>query len=98
MQRIELNDQPTIVGRRASAEEYANMVMDQFDVLLELKNPQPIVFPISLHSFIMGQPFRQKHIKLALQHICKSRDEIWVTTPNEISMFYRQLPADKQLR
>ena len=95
---IELNDQPAIIGRRVSAEEYANMVMDQFDVLLELKNSQPIVFPISLHSFIMGQPFRQKHIKLALQHICKRRDEIWVTTPNEISMFYRQLPADKQLR
>ena len=35
---IELNDQPAIVGRRVSAEEFANMLIDQFDVLLELKN------------------------------------------------------------
>ena len=95
---IELNDQPAIVGRRVSAEEYANMLIDQFDILLELNNPQPIVFPISLHSFIMGQPFRQKHLRRALHHINNRRDEIWITTPNEISMFYRQLPTDKQLR
>ena len=94
---IELNDQPAIVGRRISAVEYANMIIDQFDFLMELKNPEPIVFPISLHSFIMGQPFRQKHLKRALNHICKRRDEIWIATPNEISVFYRKLPADKQL-
>ena len=61
---IELNDQPAIVGRRVSA--YANMIIDQFDVLMELKEPHPIVFPLSLHSFIVGQPFRQKHLKRAL--------------------------------
>ena len=94
---IELNDQPAIVGRRVSAEEYANMIIDQFDVLMELKNSQPVVFPISLHSFIVGQPFRQKHLKRALHHICNRRDEIWITTPNEISSYYRQLPVDKQL-
>ena len=95
---IELNDQPAIVGRRVSAEEYANMIIDQFDVLMELKEPHPIVFPLSLHSFIVGQPFRQKHLKRALEHICKRRDEIWITTPNEISQIYRKLPDGQQLR
>ena len=94
---IELNDQPAIVGRSVSAEEFANMIVDQFDVLMELKNSQPIVFSISLHSFIMGQPFRQKHLKRALNHICERRGEIWITTPNKISMFYRKLPVAKQL-
>jgi hypothetical protein len=95
---IELNDQPAIVGRRVSAEEYANMIIDQFDVLMDLNEPQPLVFPLSLHSFIVGQPFRQKHLKRALDHICKRRDEIWITTPNEVSRFYRKLPLDKQLK
>ena len=95
---IELNDQPTIVGRRVSAEEYANMIIDQFDVLMDLKEPHSIVFPISLQSFIVGQPFRQKHLKRALDHICKRRDEIWITTPNEISQIYRKLPDGQQLR
>jgi hypothetical protein len=95
---IELNDQPAIVGRRVSAEEYANMIIDQFDVLMDLNEPQPLVFPLSLHSFIVGQPFRQKHLKRALDYICKRRDEIWITTPNEVSRFYRKLPLDKQLK
>jgi hypothetical protein len=95
---IELNDQPAIVGRRVSAEEYANTIIDQFDVLMDLNEPHSLVFPLSLHSFIVGQPFRQKHLKRALDHICKRRDEIWITTPNEISRFYRELPLDKQLR
>ena len=95
---IELNDQPAIVGRRVSAEEYANMIIDQFDVLMDLKEPHPIVFPLSLHSFIVGQPFRQKHLKRALDYICKKRDEIWITTPNEISRIYRKLPDSQQLR
>lgn len=95
---LELNDQPAIVGRRVSAEEYANMIIDQFDVLMDLNEPHPLVFPLSLHSFIVGQPFRQKHLKRALNHIRKRRDEIWITTPNEVSKFYRQLPLDKQLR
>ena len=95
---IELNDQPAIVGRRVSAEEYANMIIDQFDVLMDLKEPHSIVFPLSLHSFIVGQPFRQKHLKRALNHICKRRDEIWITTPNEISQIYRKLPDSRQLK
>ena len=94
---IELNDQPAIVGRRVSSEEYANMIVDQFDVLMDLKEPQPVVFPLSLHSFIVGQPFRLKHLKRALKHICDRQDEIWITTPNDVSKFYRQLPIDVQL-
>ena len=95
---IELNDQPAIVGRRVSTEEYANTIIDQFDVLMDLNEPHSLVFPLSLHSFIVGQPFRQKHLKRALDHICKRRDEIWITSPNEVSRFYRELPLDKQLR
>ena len=73
-------------------------IIDQFDVLMDLNEPQPLVFPLSLHSFIVGQPFRQKHLKRALDYICKRRDEIWITTPNEVSRFYRKLPLDKQLK
>ena len=60
MYPIELNDQPAIVGRRMSAEDYANMIIDQY-FLMDLNEPHPLVFPLSLHSFIVGQPFRQKH-------------------------------------
>ena len=95
---IELNDQPAIVGRKNSAEEFANMVIDQFDFLMDLKEPHPVVFPLSLHSFIVGQPFRQKHLKRALEHICARQNEIWMTTPNEISNFYRRLPTEIQLK
>ncbi len=94
---IELDDQPAIVGRHVSAEEYAEMINDQFDVLMDLKEPHQIVFSLSLNSFIVGQLFRQKHLKRAFNHICNRRDEIWITTPNEISQFYRKLPDTQQL-
>ena len=94
---IELNDQPAIVGRRVSAEDFANMIIDQFDVLMDLKEPHPVVFALSLHSFIVGQPFRQKHLKRALNHICTKRNEIWIATPHDISKFYRTLPKEIQL-
>jgi len=94
---IELNDQPAIVGRRCTAEQYADMLIDQFDEMLHQSNDTPLVFAVSLHSFIVGQPFRLKHLRRALQHILQHRDDIWVTLPNKIAAHYQSLPNNVQL-
>ena len=57
----------------------------------------PLVFVISLHSFIMGQPFRLARLRRALQHVLSHQDEIWVTLPGEIARYYRELPTELQL-
>lgn len=94
---IELNDQPAIVGRRHTAAEYADMLVDQFDEMLRRSDETPLVFGISLHSFIMGQPFRIVHLKRALKHMLLQRERIWLTVPREIARYYRTLPREVQL-
>jgi peptidoglycan/xylan/chitin deacetylase (PgdA/CDA1 family) len=95
---IELNDQPAIVGRRHTAEDYADMLVDQFDEMLRRSADAPLVFGMSLHTFIVGQPFRIVHLRRALNHMLLQRDRVWVTLPREIARYYRTLPEEVQLQ
>ncbi len=82
----ELNDVPMIVGRMMDAADFAQMIIDQFDEMLEQSERQPLVMGIALHPYIVGQPYRLRHLRRALTHIAMARDEgrIWMTTPGAI--------------
>lgn len=84
----ELNDIPMIMGRQMDACDFAQMIMDQFDEMLaQTRHPQhsqSLVMGIALHPYIMGQPYRLKHLRRALQHLARARDDIWFTTPGAI--------------
>jgi len=62
------------------------MIIDNFDEMPEQSAQQPLVMGIALHPYIVGQPYRLRHLRRALQHIARQRDEgrIWVTTPGAI--------------
>jgi hypothetical protein len=94
---IELNDQPAIAYRHNSAHEYCDMMVENFEEMLRRSTDSPLVCAISLHSFIMGQPFRLARLRKALQHILSYRDQIWLTTPGEVARHYRNLPIELQL-
>ncbi|MEP7298819.1 MAG: polysaccharide deacetylase family protein [Burkholderiales bacterium] len=80
----ELNDIPMIVGRQMDATDFAQMIIDQFDEMLAQSQRQPLVMGIALHPYIVGQPYRLRQLRRALQHIVAHRDEIWITTPGAI--------------
>ena len=80
---LELNDSSTSIGRFATGRDFAAMIVDQFDEMLETAD-QPLVMSVVLHSFISGQPFRLRAVTRALAHILARRDEIWLTTPGAI--------------
>ena len=82
---LELNDSTTIVGRQASATDFAQMIIDQFDEMLEQSAAQPLVMPVVVHSFISGQPFRIRALRRALDHLAARRDKVWFTTPGDIA-------------
>lgn len=82
---LELNDSSTVIGRQASATDFAQMLIDQFDEMLEASHDQPLVMPIVVHSFISGQPFRLRALRRALSHISAHSDRIWLTTPGRIA-------------
>lgn len=86
----ELNDSSTMIGRQASATEFADMIVDEFEELAEAATEQPLVMSIVLHSFISGAPFRLRSIGRALTRIAVAGD-VWFTTPAEI---HRAVVAD----
>ncbi len=95
---IELNDQPAIVYRQNTAVEYADMIIDNFDEMLARSASAPLVMTISLHSFIVGQPFRVKQLRRAFEHILAHRDDIWLALPRDVARYYKQLPIEQQLQ
>jgi hypothetical protein len=91
---IEINDSPAQIFRQHSGREFEEMIIDQFDEMLHLSKRRPLVFSMALHPFIVGQPFRLRCFRRALDHIMKHRDELWITTPGEVAKFAMKLPDD----
>jgi peptidoglycan/xylan/chitin deacetylase (PgdA/CDA1 family) len=82
---LEVNDSTTIIGRGASAGEFAEMIVDEFDELLERSEDQPLVMSVVVHSFISGAPFRLRAFDRALRHMTEQRDRVWFTQPRSIA-------------
>jgi allantoinase len=89
----ELNDIPAIVARKETGANFADMIVDQFDEMIELSQKRPLVMGVALHAYIVGQPHRLRHLKRALRHIAERRDAIWLTTPGAIAQHCAALPA-----
>jgi hypothetical protein len=82
----ELNDIPMVMGRHLDGTAFADMVIDNLDEMRLQSRQQSLVMGIALHPYIVGQPYRLRHLRRALQHIAAARDagDIWVTTPGAI--------------
>ena len=51
------------------------------------------MFTVVLHPFIIGQPFRLRGLRRAMERILEKRDELWITTPGGIAKYCAGLPA-----
>ncbi|RYY98450.1 MAG: polysaccharide deacetylase [Comamonadaceae bacterium] len=82
----ELNDIPMIVGRKMDGSSFAQMVIDNADEMLDQSQAQPLVMGVALHPYLVGQPYRLRHLRRALAHLARARDEgrVWFTTPGAI--------------
>ena len=63
----ELNDIPQIVARKREGADFADMIVDAFDVLHAESDKRPLVMGIALHAYIVGQPHRFKHLSARAQ-------------------------------
>ncbi|MFE4107607.1 polysaccharide deacetylase family protein [Almyronema epifaneia] len=92
----EVNDIPAIAVRRTSAADFADMIIDSFDEMEEQSQQQPLVYGISLHPYIVGQPFRLRHLRRALKHVVQHAklysEDIWLTYPGAIADYVMTLP------
>jgi len=92
---FELNDAGTLVWRDHTGREFADMIVDQFEEMLEQSERHPLVFGLALHGFIVGQPFRLRPLRQAIKHCVehKGKDRIWFTRALEIAKYCHSLPA-----
>ena len=91
---VEINDAPALLTRHHTAADFTGMIVDQFDEMLRQSAQQPLVCAISLHTPIVGQPFRLAQLRRALQHIRTQADngQVWFTRPGEIAKHVATLP------
>ena len=85
----ELNDIPMIMGRHMDGKDFAQMIIDQLDEMLmqtQATDAPALVMGIALHPYIVGQPYRLRHLRRALQQVAAARDsgKVWMTTPGQI--------------
>jgi allantoinase len=81
----EVNDIPAIAVAKVPASEFGRMIIDQLDEMLEQSARQPLVAGIALHPYLVGQPFRLRHLRGALEHLADLRDRIWLSRPGAIA-------------
>lgn len=88
----EVNDVPMIAFHHGTAGAFADMVIDTLDELVEQSAHQPLVCGIVTHSFIVGQPFRLRRFRKAVEHLL-GLPNVWLTTPGEIAEHYAGIEA-----
>lgn len=86
---MELNDAGTLALRDHTGRQFADMIVDQFEEMLEQSERQPLVFALALHGFIVGQPFRLRPLRQAIKHCAqhKMKDRVWYTRAGEIANY-----------
>ncbi len=91
----ELNDIPQIVVRKRESGEFADMIVDAFEVLRAECDKRPLVMGIALHPYIVGWPHRFKHLARALRHLARKADDtVWFNTAGAIAAHAAALPPD----
>jgi len=91
---LELNDVTALLHRRHAAREFADMVVNQFEVMLSQCAKKPLVFALGLHAYVSGQPFRLHALRKALEHCLAHRDmdRVWLARPGQIARHCMNLP------
>jgi peptidoglycan/xylan/chitin deacetylase (PgdA/CDA1 family) len=92
---VEINDNPAMFGNQHSASTFTEMICEQFDQMLIDSEKQPLVFALSIHTFVVGQPFRVYQLRKAFDYIVNhpKADQVWFTVPGEIARHAASLPA-----
>ena len=91
----EVNDVPMVVLHHGTAPAFADMAIGNVDEMLRQSRLQSLACGITIHTFIVGQPFRIAEFRRVLAHLTKHRD-VWLTTSGAIAAHYASVfPSDQ---
>lgn len=84
----EVNDVPMIVLHHGTGQDFADMAIDTIAEMLEQSQQQSLACCITIHSFIVGQPFRLRQFRRVMEFIAGQSDQIWCATSGQIAQHY----------
>ena len=87
----ELDDVGAIANRKVPIHRYGEMIKESFDRLYHDGATNGRVLVLSLHPWLIGQPFRIGYLEEALSHMVR-RDGVWRASGKEIVDWYRSNP------
>jgi allantoinase len=87
---LEVNDVIMYSQQGATPDAYADLLIRQFDQLLEEGEQSGTVMCIPLHAYLVSQPNRIRAFERALKHAEAHKDDVWITTAVNIAGFYRE--------
>jgi hypothetical protein len=90
---IELNDAQVVIHRRQDASDFCDMIVDQFDEMVEQSERHPLVMNVSVHTYVFGQPFRLQAPARRAHPLPAAREaaRVWWTRPRDVAEFCYQL-------
>lgn len=81
---VDIDDYTILVQNHHTEDDFRDALIDQFDCLYRESGPgNGRVMAISLHPWIIGQPYRIGALEQALQHIMQRRG-VWAATGSQI--------------
>ena len=83
----DINDIPAFERHNRMADEFRQMICDQFDTLYREGEQSGRVMAICLHPYLTGKPYRIGALDAALEYICR-HDGVWLATGSEIAQAY----------
>jgi peptidoglycan/xylan/chitin deacetylase (PgdA/CDA1 family) len=91
---VETNDFVPILQLHHDPLQFTATVVRQFEEMLEQSARQPLVFSLSLHTMVSGQPHRLRALRDGLRHMLGHPDfgRVWLTRPGEIAAHCATLP------
>lgn len=81
---LPLDDVNALWDRRIEIDRYQRMIEETFDALYRDGDANPRLLALTLHPFLIGQPFRIGFLDAALAHIVK-HDRVWRATAADIT-------------
>jgi hypothetical protein len=84
---IETDDAQAIIHRHWSHGAFCDVLVEQFEEMVEECVRRPLVLNLSLHTHVFGHPFRLRRLRRALQH-CRAHPRagrVWWCRPGEIA-------------
>jgi peptidoglycan/xylan/chitin deacetylase (PgdA/CDA1 family) len=90
---IDIDDYTILVNNHHTEDDFRDQLIDQFNLLYREASPQNgRIMAISLHPWVIGQPYRVGALEEALAHIM-SHEGVWAATGSQILDAWRAQQA-----